>query len=115
MVTFDGDFMALAYVRETQLKWPLLLDETQALYTAYGMTRAHWWALYGPSAIWKYLVLIFSGTRPGKPGKDWRQLGGDILIDPAGIVRMHHKSTGPHDRPSVDMILRVVDDHPPVS
>ena len=109
VVTFDVDDMAQNYVQETGLPWPLLLDDEQTLYRAYGMTQASWWNLYGPSSIWKYLRLMAGGRKPGQPGKDWRQLGGDILIDPQGIVRQHFVSAGPHDRPSVQELLDAVD------
>lgn len=107
VVSFDGDIMADAYRSQTNLEWPLLRDVDRSLYQAYGFTRGSWWDIYGPQSIWKYLKLIFSGRRPGKPGKDWRQLGGDVLIDSAGIVRLHFVSENPHDRPSVDEILEV--------
>lgn len=38
VVTFDADFMARAYVKSLEMKWPLLLDPEQQLYDAYGMT-----------------------------------------------------------------------------
>jgi hypothetical protein len=105
VITFDADFMALAYIKETNLPWPLLLDSETLLYHAYGMTRGGWWSIYGLPSIMNYLQLMAKGRKPGKPGKDWRQLGGDVLIDPKGIVRIHHISTGPHDRPTVDLLL----------
>ncbi len=100
--------MALAYIKETKLLWPLLLDEDQKLYDAYGLSAGTWWAIYKPGSVWKYLSLMFKGTRPGKPGKDWRQLGGDVLIDPEGIVRLHHVSADPHDRPTVKSLVELV-------
>lgn len=112
VVTFDADYMARVYVKQSELKWPLLLDSDQTLYTAYGMTRGSWWSIYGPVSIWNYLKLMARGRRPGKPGKDWRQLGGDVLIDPDGIVRLHHISAGPHDRPSVPSLLDAVKNRP---
>lgn len=102
--------MASTYAEDFDLPWSILLDSQQLLYRAYGMTRGSWWSIYGIPSIWKYLKLIFSGTRPGKPGRDWRQLGGNILIDPDGIVRVHHISTSPHDRPTVDELLRPIEE-----
>ena len=91
-----------------KIEWPLLRDADMQLYRRYGMHRGHWWDLFGPGSIWKYLKLIFSGHRPGQPGKDWQQLGGDILIDPDGIIRLHYVSETPHDRPDVDQILQQI-------
>lgn len=109
VVTFDADFMAIAYLNEIGLPWPLLLDSQQSLYRDYGMAQGSWWSLYGVPSIWKYLKLIGSGRWPGRPGKDWSQLGGDVLIDPQGIVRFHYVSTGPHDRPAVESLMAVVE------
>ena len=105
VVTFDSDLMAIAYIKNTELTWPLILDPDLKLYSAYGMERGSWWDMYKPVSIWNYLKLIFAGKGPGKPGRDWRQLGGDILIDPNGIVRLHYISANPHNRPSVEAIL----------
>ncbi len=108
VITFDDPSLARNYVRETGLPWPLLLDPDQSLYRAYGMTRGNWRSLYGPTSIARYLKLMAGGRGPGQPGKDWRQLGGDVLIDPAAIVQMHHVSKHPHDRPPVESLLAAV-------
>lgn len=108
VVTFDSEAAARNYVRATGLTWPLLLDTAKAQFAAYGMTRGSWWSIYSPASIWKYLRLMAKGQKPGRPGEDWRQLGGDILIDPDRIIRMHHLSESPHDRPSVQSILDTV-------
>lgn len=105
IVVFDNDFMARAYAADTKLNWPLLLDADRQLYSSYGMTRGSWWAIYNPFSIAKYLWLIILGTRPGKPGNDWRQMGGDVLIDPGGVVRIHYVSTDPHDRVAIEKIF----------
>ncbi len=108
VVTFDDDFMARGYVEQTDLQWPMLLDREVAMYRAYSMDRADLWSIYGPASIWNYLKLISRGRKIEKPGTDLRQLGGDVLIDPAGIVRYHFVSTSPHDRPSPEDIFQHV-------
>lgn len=105
VVTFDATPMALAYLRQTRLPWPLLIDGERTLYKAYGMERGDWWNIYGPPAIWVYLKLMVRGRRLYRPGSDFHQLGGDVLIDPAGIVRLHHVGSGPADRPAVRTLL----------
>lgn len=109
VVTFDADWMARSYVEQTKLSWPLLLDSQRQLYRAYGMERAGWWAIYGPASIWHYLKLLAAGKRLRKPGKDWRQVGGDVIIDAAGIVRYHYVSSSPHDRPTPEQMLAVIE------
>lgn len=101
--------MARAYIEETGLCWPLLIDEDRALYHAYGMLEAGFLDIWGPSTWRVYLQELLRGKLPKKTGGDIHQRGGDVLIDPGAIVRKHHIGTGPADRPSVDDILQVVD------
>ena len=110
IVTFDSPEIAVAYVEQNQLQWPLLIDADRTLYRSFGMGSANWWTLLKPSTIWKYLVLWLTGTKPQKVGGDVHQLGGDVLIDPEGVVRLIHVSQEPHDRPSIDVLLRLVVD-----
>lgn len=108
IVTFDEDFMAKAYVQQTALPWPLLIDQQHGIYEAYRMGRASWWSIYRPRSIWNYLKLIFKGNRLHQPGSDYRQLGGDVLIDPEGIIRLYHPSESPHDRPQIESLFNAV-------
>jgi alkyl hydroperoxide reductase subunit AhpC len=108
IVTFDAGPMAEAYVAQTGIRWPLLVDGERELYRAYGMLRGRAWDLYGPPTIWTYIKLLARGRRLQKTGSDVTQLGGDVLIDPAGAVRLHHVGRGPADRPSVQELLAVV-------
>ena len=108
VVTFQAGPLVEAYVRETGLRWPILVDDGLSLYHAYGMEHGTWWYLWGPPSIWVYLKLMARGRWPKLPAGDVSQLGGDVLIDPTGIVRLLHVGNGPADRPAVDSILGVV-------
>ena len=108
VVTFDNDCMSQAYLRDTQLTWPLLIDSRQELYQAYGLLRASWWTLLNPVTILGYLKLMWLGVRPGWPGSDWQQLGGDVIIDPTGNIRLKHISHDPHDRPTIATIMEII-------
>lgn len=105
VVTFEADFMAQAYVEQTKLAWPLLVDAERSLYRGYGMLKGRAWDLYGPKAIGIYLKLLFRGRRLQRPGSDVTQLGGDVLVDANGVVRMHHVGAGPADRPSIEEVV----------
>lgn len=105
MVTFENDFFARAYAAETALPWRILVDDARALYGSYGMLRASFLDVWGPRTWWAYLKEIARGRKPGKSGGDICQRGGDVLIDPDGIVRLHHVGAGPADRPAVKTIL----------
>ncbi len=108
VVTFEARPHAEAYVRETGLRWPLLIDAGRALYRAYGMERGRWTAIWGPASWWAYARLIVRGRRPGRPTGDVHQLGGDVLVDPRGRVALHYVGTGPADRPAIATLLEAV-------
>ena len=112
VVTFEKSFFARAYAEKTNLEWPLLVDEKRSLYRAYGMLNAGLLDLWGPSTWWAYMKEIVRGRLPKKPTGDVNQRGGDVLVDPAGIVRMHHIGKGPADRPPIDTILRRIEEAP---
>ena len=108
VVTFEARAQAEAYVRETGLRWPLLIDDRRTLYRAYGMERGRWTAIWGPASWWAYARLIVRGRRPGRPTGDVYQLGGDVVVDPRGQVALHHVGTGPGDRPAISTVLDTV-------
>ena len=105
VVTFEARERAEAYVGETGLRWPLLIDPRRVLYGAYGMGRGRRSAIWGPATWWAYLRLIGRGHRLRRPSGDIHQLGGDVLVDPAGRVALHHVGKGPADRPAVAALL----------
>ena len=109
VVTFENDYFARNYVAETGLSWPLLIDGERALYRGYGMLAASFWDLWGPKTWWAYGKLLLQGEKLHAAGSDVSQRGGDVLIDPDGIVRLHHVGNGPADRPSVEDILALLD------
>lgn len=108
VVSFQPTAIVENYVRDTKLSFPMLIDDSLKLYAAYGMEHGKGWDLWGPPAVWVYLKLMAQGKMPRKPAGDVTQLGGDILIDPEGIVRLHYVGSGPADRPSVESMLGVV-------
>lgn len=110
VVTFENDFFARSYVADTSLTWPLLVDDTRETYRNYGMLTASFWDIWGPKTWWVYLMQVMKGERLRKSEGDIYQRGGDVLIDPNGIVSLHHVGPGPADRPAIETILNKV--HP---
>lgn len=108
VVTFDSLQLARDYGTAKKISWPMLLDGDQTLYRAYGFPKASWWDLLKPLVTWKYIVNMLTGHLPGTPGKDLRQLGGDVLISPDGMVVLNHVSDDPHDRPDCDQLFELV-------
>ena len=108
VVTFESEFFVSAYIRETDMPWPILMDKDRQLYTAYGMMRGSSAAIRGLRSWWTDAKLILRGRRLRRSEGDIYQLGGDVLIDPKGTVRLHHVGRGPADRPDVSEILGII-------
>ena len=108
VVTFESIEVARHYAGELVGEWPLLLDAARDLYRAYGIDRGSHWAIYGPSSWWGYIKLLARGRRLKLPTDDTHQRGGDVLIDPDAIIRLHHVGHRPVDRPSVESLLNAV-------
>jgi peroxiredoxin len=109
IVTFESGFLAQAYAEDVSLPWPLLVDDTRETYRNYGMLTASFRDIWGPKTWWTYLKVIRKGAKLRTSHGDVYQRGGDVLIDPAGIVALHHIGKGPADRPQVEEILRRID------
>jgi hypothetical protein len=105
VVTFEAGCFAKQYVQETGIDWPLLIDEKRELYAAYGILEASFWDIWGPKTWWAYFKELLAGHLPRSSAGDISQRGGDVLIDPDGIARVHHIGSGPADRPSIENIL----------
>jgi peroxiredoxin len=108
VVTFEAGFLARQYVEESGLVWPLLVDENRELYRGYGMLAASFWDIWGPKTWWAYLKAVLRGQKLQQSQGDISQRGGDVLIDPEGMVRLHHVGEGPADRPSLAQLLATI-------
>ena len=107
IVTFEAEDAAREYVIETGLPWPLLVDRDRRLYRIYQMHRARLRDLWGVATMRAYWREARNGRFPRLPRTDTGQQGGNVLIDPGGIVRFHHVGRGPADRPLVKTLLAV--------
>lgn len=108
VVTFEAGFLAQQYLTDTGLSWPLLIDESHATYQSYGMLSASFWDIWGPKTWLVYARELFKGAKLQQSAGDIYQRGGDVLIDPDGMVRLHHVGDGPADRPAVEQILNMI-------
>ena len=84
------------------------LDLEKSLYHHYGMFSAGFWDLWGPRSWLAYLKLIAKGQKLQKTEGDVEQRGGDVVIDPDGVIRLHHIGSGPGDRPDIDSVLAMI-------
>ena len=101
-ITFAAPPLLRAFQRELQLDLPLLGDPGRAVYDAFGFGRGSVRRVWLDPRVWtRYAQLLARGQRPGWSGQDTLQLGGDAVIDAAGIVRWIYRSAGPDERPSI--------------
>jgi alkyl hydroperoxide reductase subunit AhpC len=110
VVTFEDILLSRSYSENMSLNWPLIMDETRELYRSYEMLSASLWNIWGPKTWLAYLRGIIKGQKLIKSNGDVMQRGGNILIDPNGIVQMHHVGKGPGDRPGIEMIFQVINE-----
>ena len=95
-----------------QLPFPLLSDPDRDVYRAYGLRRGRLSQLLRPGTVLAYIKLLGRGRLYHFRRSDLRQLGGDFVIDEGGKVQYQYRSAAPHDRPSVDQLLRILESHP---
>ena len=80
VVTFQPLEVAEQYVAETNMPWPLLVDESRSLYAAMGMARGSVWNVAGP-AVWVAGLKSVFRHGAGIPSGDPLQLAGTFVID----------------------------------
>ena len=98
---------AQAWLEETCAPFRLLLDPERTVYRAYGPERSllRSWNL---RTLWRYVQLLASGRQWRGIQGDSAQLGGDFIIDAAGVVRLAYRSHDPTDRPPVADLLSLL-------
>ena len=84
------------------------VDPERTLYHHYSMHSAGFWDIWGPRSWMAYMKLLVKGQKIRKSGSDIHQRGGDVLIDPNGIIRLHHVGAGPGDRPQIQDIFNLI-------
>jgi alkyl hydroperoxide reductase subunit AhpC len=107
IISFGVEQWARAWLRETEVPFPLLLDQDRRVYRAYGLERSVLRA-WAPRVLWYYIRQLTAGRRLHPIEGDPHQLGGDFIIDRHGIVRLVHRERDPVDRPPVARLLDVL-------
>jgi len=107
-ISFQTKESVEKYLKETRLEWPILRDEQKNLYHYFGMGDAGFWDLWGYRTWLAYCKEMIRGIMPRKGDGDINQRGGNVLIDPEGLVRLHHIGKGPGDRPEAGFLLQFI-------
>ena len=108
-VTFEKNVNNLPITGLTPLDDDYYLDQEKKLYHYFGMFSASFLDIWGPKTWYAYARALLRGQRLQKSHGDIHQRGGDVLIDPEGIIRMHYVSSGPGDRPDIKPILDCIE------
>ncbi len=101
---------AAAYLERYPLPLRVAVVPGRKLCVALGLGRTTWWSILSPPSIGRYLAAILRGTWPRKPvkGEDLLQLGGEVVVDAAGVIRWLYRSRTATDRPRVSAVLKAV-------
>jgi len=114
-ITFAEPSLLAAFQRELGLGIPLFADPGRAAYEAFGFGRGSVRRVWLHPRVWlSYARLLARGRRPRLYRQDTLQLGGDAVLDRAGVVRWIHRGAGPDDRPAVATVaaqLRAASEH----
>ncbi len=103
LVTFTTAVHAARYVERHGLALPVLLDPDRSVYRSYGLGRGTTARVWSPRVVHRYYQII---RRNGfgdlqRATEDTRQLGGDFIIDPRGILTYGFWGAGPDQRPQI--------------
>lgn len=107
IISFGTEYWARAWLQETGSPFPLLLDPERALYQVYGLGSS-FIRVWSPRVMFHYLKLRLRGQKWLPVQGDPHQLGGDVIVDAAGVIRLLHRSKDPVDRPPVEKLLAVL-------
>ncbi len=107
IVSFSASPLVTAWLHEAGAPFPVLLDRDRTVYRAYGLERS-WLRSWSLRTMWRYVQLLATGRQWRGIQDDSAQLGGDFIVDTAGIVRLAYRSHDPTDRPPVPELLNLL-------
>lgn len=107
MVTFADVDRLEAYAGHLDIDFWVVSDTDRSSYRAYGLDRGTLRAVYRWDTIKAYVRLLRAGRRMHRTTDDTRQLGGDFVLDPNGVIRFVYRPVAPDDRPSAAMMVDV--------
>lgn len=111
VVSFSPPDRIRPFLEKYPQPFPVVSDPGFEAYRAFSLGRTRWTSFFRPAIVWHYLKLIFRGWKPTKTGEndDLLQLGGDFLLDAAGMVVLAHPSRDATDRPSPATLLAALE------
>ena len=105
VISFESRDRLYQLTRQLQLPFPVLSDPERDVYFAYGLSQGSLLRIFSPKAIWTYLKHFARQRRYEHAASDWRQIGGDFILDAEGSVLYEFRGQTPSDRPSVASLI----------
>ncbi len=107
VVSFALPRLISAFLAEMPLTFPVVCDPERNAYQAFALGATNLRGFLRLGVVWHYLKLVCRGWIPKKPAEktDIWQLGGDFVIDAAGVLRYAHPSKDAADRPGNHELL----------
>jgi prostamide/prostaglandin F2alpha synthase len=99
---------AAHYQRRFAPEVEILADDERASYKAMGFPRASTTQLIGPKSLLKGIPRGVSGVGVGRVIGDVAQLGGTIIVSPAGEILWEQRMKDAADIPSIEELLEAL-------
>ena len=110
VVSFSARELLVEYQKLHQWPFVVLADPERKAYRYFELVRLPWYRVFSPTTLRLYVRLLLKGRKLEDYGReDYRQSGGDFLVDSAGRTVFAHRSRDPADRPPVNALLMAVD------
>jgi len=107
VVSFGSPQGAAHWLKETDCKLDMFLDQERSLYQAFGLRRSLS-KVWNMQMIHTYAEKIVGGEifpESKQDDDDPLQMGGDFTLNRSGRIILSHKSSNPYDRPTIQQIL----------
>jgi peroxiredoxin len=104
-ISFEPRDRLFQLTRQLQLPFPILSDPERDVYLAYSLTQGSLLRIFSPKTIWTYIKHFAKLQKFEHAASDWRQLGGDFILDEQGTVLYEFQGQTPSDRPSVATLI----------
>lgn len=105
----DAETLSNSMLAGVSCPFPVLVDPDRTTYRDWGLRRATFAGVWLDPSVWtQYWRLLRSGERIRTLGDDTRQLGGDFIVNPQGVItysRPQHRD----DRPAVGQLLTAIE------
>lgn len=111
LITFSHPTNSEAYQQRHSLPFPVLSDPDLVAYHAFDIGRGSVRRVWGSPMLRRYLQIYRAHgfQLPERATEDTLQLGGNFIVNPAGILIYAYWGEGPDDRPEVQSLIDAIE------